>query len=117
VKLSLANNGFKSSIVKFLLESLLDNVCLTELDLSGNFLDDKFAKEFAYVLQNNPILYKVDIGGNPISPVGGSAILNSLLKYNETLVSLGNLENNMYMGVRIREELGQILEMNNSSLD
>jgi hypothetical protein len=62
-------------------------------------------------------LHTVDISNNPIGPVGGHALLNSLLKFNETLVSLGNLEENMYMGVRIREELRQILELNNTSLD
>lgn len=47
VKLSLANNALKSSMVKFLLDSLLDNVCLMELDLGGNFLDDTFANDLA----------------------------------------------------------------------
>ena len=92
-------------MVKFFLESLFDNVCLMDVNLSGNFLDDSFAKDLALVLSKNPVLYKVDISNNPIGPSGGEAILNSLLKYNETLSSLGDLAQNMYMGVRIREEL------------
>ena len=43
VKLGLANNGLKACVVKFLLESLLDNFCLAELSLAGNFLDNEFA--------------------------------------------------------------------------
>jgi len=36
---------------------------------------------------------------------------------NETLGSLGDLESNVYMGVRMREELRQVLELNNSGSD
>ena len=43
VKLDLSNNSFKSCMVKFLLEALLDNVCLSELCLASNLLDDEFA--------------------------------------------------------------------------
>jgi hypothetical protein len=92
-------------MVKFFLDSLLDNVALMEVDLSGNFLDDSFAKDLSLVIQHNPILYKVDISKNPIGPEGAQSLLNCLLIHNETLGSLGNLEDNMYMGVRIREEL------------
>lgn len=76
-------------MVKFLLDSLLDNVCISEVNLSGNFLDDSFAKDLAIVLENNPVLYKVDISKNPIGPIGAEAILNVLLTANETLGSLG----------------------------
>ena len=40
VKLDLSKNALKSCVVKFLLDSLLDNVCLVYLDMSSNFLDD-----------------------------------------------------------------------------
>jgi len=36
---------------------------------------------------------------------------------NETLGSLGDLDQNVYMGVRLREELRQVLELNNSGAD
>lgn len=126
MKLDLSSNALKSSVVKFLLDSLLDNVCLSELNLSSNFLDDDFAKDLATVIENNPVLYKVDISKNPIGPAGASAILNALLTSNETLGSLGgeisdgqknHLDENVYMGVRIREELRQVLLLNNSSHD
>lgn len=68
-----------------MLEALLDNVCLVYLNLSGNFLDDKFGYDLAIVLEHNPILHTIDISKNPIGPSGGNAIMNSLLKYNETL--------------------------------
>jgi hypothetical protein len=89
VKLDLSNNALKSSVVKFLLDSLLDNVCLTELILSSNFLDDDFARDLALVLENNPVLFKVDISNNPIGPAGAQSLLNVLLVGNETLGSLG----------------------------
>ena len=117
MKLSLAHNALKSSMAKFLLESLLDNVCLMELDLSGNFLEDDFARDLSAVLEHNPVLYKVDISKNPIGPAGASVLLNCILMHNETIGSLGNLEDNMYMGVRIREELRQTLFLNNTSHD
>lgn len=75
VKLDLSSNALKSSMMKFLLDSLLDNVCLTQLDLSNNFLDDAFARDLAIVLENNPVLYIVNIGKNPIGPKGAHAIL------------------------------------------
>ena len=43
--------------------------------------------------------------------------MQALLTANETLGDLGNLEDNMYMGVRIREELRQTLLMNTSNFD
>lgn len=127
VKLDISNNALKSSVVKFLLDSLLDNVCLSELILSSNFLDDDFAKDLSLVLENNPVLFKVDISNNPIGPIGAQALLNVLLVGNETLGSLGGdvhtadgmgyLDQNVYMGVRIREEIKQVLLLNNSSQD
>jgi hypothetical protein len=36
---------------------------------------------------------------------------------NETLGSLGNIEENMYLGVRLREEIRQVLSINNSGDD
>ena len=43
--------------------------------------------------------------------------MNVLLMTNETLGSLGDLCQNVYMGVRLREELRQVLELNNSGQD
>ena len=40
VKLDLSSNGLKTPMVKYLLESLFDNVCLSELRLGSNFLED-----------------------------------------------------------------------------
>ena len=90
---------------------------LTEVNLANNFLDDEFALGLAKVLQENPILFKVDISRNPIGPEGGQALLNVLLMDNETLGSLGDIEQNMYLGVRLREEIRQVLSLNNSGAD
>ncbi len=76
-------------MVRFLLDSLLDNVCLSELNLASNLLDDDFALDLSKVLELNPVLFKVDISNNPIGPTGAKAILNALLVNNETLGSLG----------------------------
>jgi len=54
----------------------------------------------------------VDISNNPIGPLGAHHILESLLESNESLASLGDLSNNSYMGVRNRENIRQILELN-----
>ena len=105
VKLNLSNNALKACTVRFILDALLDNVCLTELSVAGNFLDDEFAVDLAHVLEDNSVLYRVDISKNPIGPAGGKAILNALLMKNETLGSLGDIEQNVYMGVRLKEEL------------
>lgn len=43
--------------------------------------------------------------------------MNVLLMKNETLGSLGNIEENMYLGVRLREEIRQVLSINNSGDD
>ena len=40
-----------------------------------------------------------------------------LLEKNDTLGSLGDLTQNVYMGVRVREELEQALKLNNVSHD
>jgi len=62
-------------------------------------------------------LNKVDISQNPIGPRGAKAILDVLVERNQTLSSLGDLESNELMGVRVREELRQALQLNNSSHD
>ncbi len=36
---------------------------------------------------------------------------------NETLGSLGDIEQNMYLGVRLREEIRQVLSLNNAGSD
>lgn len=117
VKLNLSNNGLKSCMLRFFNKSIINNLTLTELNLSSNFLDDEFAFDFAEVLAENQVLYKVDISKNPIGPEGAAEILGSLLKFNDTLGSLGDLEQNIFMGVRIREELKQALAINNSTHD
>jgi Ran GTPase-activating protein (RanGAP) involved in mRNA processing and transport len=106
VKLGLANNALKACVVKFLLESLLDNFCLAELSLAGNFLDNEFAVDLAHLLESNQTIHTVDISKNPIGPEGAKILLQSILQYNDTLESLGDdMDSNMYMGVRMREEM------------
>ena len=79
VKLDLSNNGLKSSVCKFLLDSLTVNMSITEINFHGNFLDYEFAVDLSHVLENNVILYKVDISQNPIGPEGARYLLNVLL--------------------------------------
>lgn len=117
VKLDVSHNALKPCTARFILDALLDNYCLSEVSFRGNFLDDEFAVDLSGVLEDNPVLYKVDISKNPIGPGGAQALLNVLLKQNETLGSLGDLNENVYMGVRLREELRQVLELNNSGQD
>lgn len=53
VKLDLSNNGLKACILKFFLESLVDNTSLADLKLAGNFLDNEFAVDLAHLLEYN----------------------------------------------------------------
>ena len=116
VKLGLANNGLKACVVKLLLESLLDNFCLAELSLAGNFLDNEFAVDLAHLLESNQTIHTVDISKNPIGPEGAKLLLQSILQHNDTLESLGDdMDSNMYMGVRMREEMKQTLNLNQSN--
>lgn len=80
-------------------------------------LDNEFAGYLADTLTDNEILYKVDISQNPIGPEGAKILLNVLLEKNDTLGSLGDLTTNVYMGVRVREELTQALKLNNVTHD
>ena len=105
VKLDLSNNSLKTCTIRYILEALLINESLTTLNLHGNLLDDQFGAQLADVLGQNPILNKVDISQNPIGPRGAKAILDVLVERNQTLSSLGDLESNELMGVRVREEL------------
>ena len=105
IKLDLSNNVLKSCTVKFLLASLETNFCLADLNLANNFLDDEFAVDLAHLLEDNQVLHTVDISNNPIGPQGAQYLLASLLQYNDTLESLGDIDNNFYMGVRNREEI------------
>lgn len=103
-------------MVKYLLDPLVDNACLVDLKLAGNYLDDEFAVDLAHLLEVNEVLHTVDISKNPIGPDGAKYLLQSLLQHNDTLESLGNdLDSSIYMGVRIKEELKQALQLNVSS--
>lgn len=117
VKLDLSNNGLKSCTANFLMEAVEINNHLSDLRLHGNFLDDVFAERLAEVLISNQVLYTVDISKNPIGQDGAKKLLHVLLQYNDTIGNLGDLEQNVYMGVRIREELRQAINLNNSSHD
>jgi Ran GTPase-activating protein (RanGAP) involved in mRNA processing and transport len=105
VKLDLSNNCFKPCMTKFLFEALLDNCSIADLNLSTNFLNDEFAVDLAHLLESNQQLHKVDISNNPIGPEGAKYLLESILAHNDSLESLGNIKNNVYMGVRLCEEI------------
>ena len=66
-------------------------------------------------MENNQILFKVDISNNPIGPEGAKKLLKTLYEYNNTLGDLGDLSDSYYMGVRIRQDLQQAIELNNTS--
>ena len=112
IKLDLSNNVLKSCTVKFLISALDNNFYMTDLNLANNFLDDEFAVDLAHLLEDNQVMHTVDISNNPIGPQGAQYLLSSLLQYNDTLESLGDIDKNMYMGVRNREEIKQILSLN-----
>jgi len=61
------------------------------LDLSTNYLKDRFAFELAGVLKINKVLHEVNIANNQITPKGGSALHDVLVQYNDSLASLGDL--------------------------
>ena len=82
-----------------------------------NFLGDGFAQQLRTVLRSNNVIHTIDIGDNPITKDGGRIVLKTLLEENETLCSLGNLDENMLMGVRVREEIRQCLRVNRASKD
>ncbi len=68
MKLDLSSNALKPIVASYLLDALLDNMCLSEVNFSNNFLDDEFAVDLSMLLEDNPVLYKVDISRNPIGP-------------------------------------------------
>ena len=117
IKLDLSNNGLTPRVGKYLLDALVVNSYLSEINFHGNQLNDDWAAELAFLLENNQVLYKVDISANPISPVGARLVLNAVRETNDTLGDLGDLDESTFMGVRIREELRQAIKLNNSSHD
>lgn len=116
VKLDLSHNCFKACMMKFMFEALLDNSSVADLNLAGNFLDNEFAVDLAHLLESNQQLHTVDISNNPIGPEGAKYLLESILAHNDTLESLGDIKNtNVYMGVRLCEEISQALMLNMNS--
>ena len=102
VKLDLSNNGLIPSVARYVLDALSVNMSIMDVNFHGNFLDNEFAVDLTYVLEVNSILHKVDISQNPIGPEGAKYLLNTLLQFNDTLGTLGDLSQNVYMGVRVR---------------
>lgn len=117
VKLDLSNNGMTPAVANYLIDSLHVNSYIGEINFHGNQLNDESARQLANLLEHNQVLYKIDISSNPISHVGGRLILVALSESNDTLGDLGDLESSSFMGVRIREELRQVIRINNSSHD
>lgn len=112
IKLDLSNNGLIPAVARYLLDALTVNMSVTEVNFHGNFLDNEFAVDLSYLLEQNVVLNTIDISANPIGPEGAKYILASILSYNDSLSSLGDLSQNMYMGVRVRLELEQALLLN-----
>lgn len=79
IKLDISCNALKSCVVKFLLDSLVDNTCLVDLNVAGNYLDDEFAVDLAHLLEVNEVIHTVDISKNPIGLDGAKYLLQSLL--------------------------------------
>lgn len=112
VKLDLSNNGLIPAVARHVLDALSVNMSIMDVNFHGNFLNNEFAVDLSYVLEVNSILHSVDLSQNPIAPEGAKYILNALLQFNDTLGSLGDLSQNVYMGVRVREEIYQALRLN-----
>ena len=116
VKLDLSHNCFKACVMKYLFEALVDNSSVADLNLSSNFLDNEFAVDLAHLLESNQQFHTVDISSNPIGPEGAKYLLESILAHNDTLESLGDIKaTNVYMGVRLSEEITQALMLNMNS--
>ena len=62
------------------------------LNLSGNYLGDKFALQLANTLKINKVLYEVDISNNPITEKGAIKLRDVLIQANDTISSFGNLK-------------------------
>lgn len=99
------------------MEALKANQSLQILDLSNNFLDTQFAVWLADLLRENPCIHTIDIGKNPIDPEGAEIIKNVLREGNDSLGSLGDLNKNTYMGIRAKEDIQQMLDLNNAAPD
>jgi len=115
VKLDLSNNGLQSRVVAHLLDALMTNNTVTEVNLHGNWLNDEFASDLGELLKENPILYKVDISQNPIGNDGALKLLDDLNSKNDTLNSLGDLSQNVLMGVKVRKDIEDALWLNSVS--
>jgi hypothetical protein len=105
VKLDLSHNGLKPKPARFVLDALLNNHSVVDVSFAHNFLDDEFACDLSFLLEDNCVIYKADISGNPITQQGAKHILKAILEKNDTVGSLGDLSHNVLMGVRAKEEL------------
>lgn len=93
----------------------MTNNTVTEVNLHGNWLNDEFASDLGELLKENPILYKVDISQNPIGNDGALKLLDDLNSKNDTLNSLGDLSQNVLMGVKVRKDIEDALWLNSVS--
>jgi len=63
-------------------------------------LCDVFAESLADCLRINKILTVVDISDNNITTKGGAMILKSINEENDTIVSLGDLNIDISLGIK-----------------
>jgi len=66
------------------------------LDLSDNYLGNRFAIELSNLLKENKVLYEVNISNTKITEKGAIILRDVLTQYNNTLVSFGNLQAYVY---------------------
>jgi len=69
------------------------------------------------LLRENPCIHTIDIAKNPIDPEGAEIIKTVVREGNESLGSLGDLSQNTFMGIRAKEDIQQMLELNNAAPD
>jgi Ran GTPase-activating protein (RanGAP) involved in mRNA processing and transport len=55
------------AVANYLIDSLHVNSYISEINLHGNQLNDESARQLANLLEQNQVLYKIDISSNPIS--------------------------------------------------
>ena len=103
-----------------LAKMLLTNSVLRKLELEGNCLGAKTAKELGFALQHNMTLKSLDLESNQLSPqdnTDSSGIMRFIegLRVNQSLLSL-NISNNQ-LGPEIGQQFRVCLEKNHTLID
>lgn len=115
LKLDLSHNAIDDFDGTVIASAIEHNHTLRDLNLSHNMMKKRTCERLREVLETNEVISMIDLSHNPFDETCGDILYDTVLSHNTTIVSFGDLNTNLLMGVRTVQEITYCLKENNLS--